>query len=108
MEVWKCVKTTWRLLLLKRTLASGSMEMYEDYLEAASLEEDTLSGSAMYRNSQSSPKGWTIQKQTSGTCSSDSLHSCQCSLISESSPSLAQLSSIDYVQQLSSLYMPTM
>ena len=35
------VKTTWRLLLLKRTLASGSMEMCEDYLEAASLEEDT-------------------------------------------------------------------
>ena len=41
MEVWKCVKTTWRLLLLERTLASGSMEMCEDYLEAASLEEDT-------------------------------------------------------------------
>ena len=43
MEVWKCVKTTWRLLLLKRTLASGSMEMYEDYLLL--LERTLASGS---------------------------------------------------------------
>ena len=50
-------------------------------------------------------EGKTMQKLTR-TCSSDSLQYGHCELLSECSPSLAQLISIDYMHQLAFPYMP--